>query len=170
MLYHLATHENLFCAAYNKDGFPPFFVDDSGYPLLLWLLTPHRRSPNPFAIDTLYNWKLQRVRGVVENAFGILKQSWRELLLKSELDVAHLPDVILSCCLLHNLLLGQASVEVEVLLEVLSSEGWTEEVPNDDDDVDGLVSNFLDSGADRVTAQDLQFRLGLHLASQCGLL
>jgi hypothetical protein len=33
-LYHLAMHENLFDVHYNMDGFPPFLLGDSGYPLL----------------------------------------------------------------------------------------------------------------------------------------
>jgi hypothetical protein len=33
-LYYLAMHENLFDVHYNMDGFPPFLLGDSGYPLL----------------------------------------------------------------------------------------------------------------------------------------
>lgn len=34
-----------------------------------------------------------------------------------------LPDVILYCCILHNILLGQIPIEVEQLLSILRSEG-----------------------------------------------
>jgi hypothetical protein len=50
----------------------------------------------------LYNRKLRRDRVVLENAFGILKQSFRELLNKTELKVSSLPDIITTYAILHN--------------------------------------------------------------------
>jgi hypothetical protein len=79
-LYYLAMHENLFDVRFSMDGFLPFLLGDSGYPLLPWLMTPHRGHNQPTILESLYNKKLRRGRGVVENAFGILKQTWRELL------------------------------------------------------------------------------------------
>jgi hypothetical protein len=38
----------------------------------------------------------------VENAFGILKQTFRELLVKSDLSITFLLDVISACAILHN--------------------------------------------------------------------
>jgi hypothetical protein len=61
-LYHLATHENLFDAQYNMDGFPPFLFGDSGYPLLPWLITHVRPNCNPSNLESLYNRKLLRER------------------------------------------------------------------------------------------------------------
>jgi len=58
--------------------------------------------------------------------FGV-KQTFRELLVKSDLSVAFLPDVITACALLHNVLLGQSHGDVERLLEVLRTEGLEEE-------------------------------------------
>jgi hypothetical protein len=87
------------------DGFPPYLLGDSGYPFLLWLMTPHRTHCNSTIIESLYNRKLKRGCGIVENAFGILKQTWLELLNKTKLEVTYLPDVITSCAILHNLLL-----------------------------------------------------------------
>jgi len=81
--------------------------------------------------DSLFNKKLRQGRGVVENAFGTLKFTFRELLVKSELQVIFLPDVITCCAILHNTLLGQSHEDVERLLEVLRIEGL-EEDPEDD--------------------------------------
>jgi hypothetical protein len=131
-LYRLATHENLFDVRSTIDGFPPFLLGDSGYPLLPWLMTPHRTHRNPTVVESLYNKKLRRGRCIVENAFGILKQSWRELLQKTELQVTYLPDVITCCAILHNLLLGQTSDDVNRLLSVLQAEGWNEECTDDE--------------------------------------
>jgi hypothetical protein len=69
-------------------------------------MTPHRGHNQPIVLESLYNKKLRWGRGVVENAFGILKQTWRELLHKTELEVMYMPDVSTSCAILHNLFLG----------------------------------------------------------------
>lgn len=132
-LYHRATHQNLFDPAFSQEGFSPYLSADKGYPLLPWLMTPHREVPNrerSYA-DRLYNRKLRKGRSVVEHAFGILKQCFRELGGKSDLHVTFLPDVIVACCLMHNLLLGQFVDDVEQLLEVLQSEGMRWEGRND---------------------------------------
>jgi hypothetical protein len=41
-LYHLAMHNNLFDAWYLVDGFAPYLIGDFGYPLLPWLMVPHK--------------------------------------------------------------------------------------------------------------------------------
>jgi len=60
---------------------------------------------------------------MVENAFGTLKHTFRELLNKSDLHVVFLPDVIVACAILHNMLLGQSHEEVENLLQILKTKG-----------------------------------------------
>jgi hypothetical protein len=105
----------------------------------------------------------------VENAFGILKQTWRELLLKTELEVTYLPDVITACALLHNLLLGQSSNDVERLLGVLQAEGWREE--SEDEDPNGVVVEAVEDVHvwERPQGADLQQSLALYLGAQRGL-
>jgi hypothetical protein len=68
---------------------------------------------------------------VVENAFGILKQAFRELKQFSDLHVTLVPDVVLCCALLHNILLGQSATEVDRLLECLQWEGMVLSVDDD---------------------------------------
>ena len=60
---------------------------------------------------------------MVEYASMILKQCFCELGVKSGLHVTFLPDVIVACYLLHNLLLGQSSKVVKRLLKVLQNNG-----------------------------------------------
>jgi hypothetical protein len=74
-LYYLAMHENLFDVRFSMDGFLPFLLGDSGYPLLPWLMTPHRGHNQPTILESLYNKKLRRGRGVVEKCIGILKHT-----------------------------------------------------------------------------------------------
>ena len=61
----------------------------------------------------------------MENAFGFLKQTYRELRSKSNLHVTFLPDVVVCCAILHNILLKQIHHDVERLLEVLRREANT---------------------------------------------
>ena len=131
-LYHLATHNNFFNEEHGMQGFSPFLLGDSGYPLLPWLMVPHRGGGDLSLAESLFNKKLRKGRCVVENSFGILKSTFRELLTKSDLHVAFLPDVILACAILHNMLLGQSHEDVENLLHVLRAEGLDAEVIHED--------------------------------------
>ena len=95
-------------------------------------MTPYRRgvggADGRSVLDRLYSKRLLRGRSVIENAFGILKQSFRELLDITDLHVTFLPDVVVCCCLLHNVLLGQTPDEVARLLKILQREGALPEV------------------------------------------
>jgi len=115
--------------------------------------------------ESLFNRKLNRGRGVVENAFNILKQTFRELLLKSDLQVIFMPDVIFCCALLHNILLGQTNKEVERLLQVLRIEGLSrEDVPEDVE----LAVEVEPVSDDVALARGIakQCDLGVHMALQ----
>jgi hypothetical protein len=91
-------------------------------------MTPHKGRENSGVVEHFFNRKLRRGRCVVENAFGLLKQTFRELLGKSSLRVTFLPDVILCYAILHNVLLRQSHENVEQFLEVLQLEGFEGEV------------------------------------------
>jgi len=106
-LRYLAMHGNLMIPLVVVDGYSPYLIGDLGYLLLPWLMVPHHRRRDLFVSELLFNKKLRSGRCVVENTFGILKHTFRELLLKSNLYLAFLPDVILACAILHNILLGQ---------------------------------------------------------------
>jgi hypothetical protein len=132
-LYHLAQENTLFDTQFFLPRFAPYLVGDSGYPLLPWLMTPHKGRGNFGILENLFNRKLRRGRCIVENAFGLLKQTFQELLGKSSLRVTFLLDVILCCAILHNVLLGQSNEDVEQLLEVLQVEGFEGEVVDEAD-------------------------------------
>ena len=147
-------------------SFTHYLLGDFGYPLLPWLLVPHKGQGNLPIVQTLFNKKLRRGRGVVENAFGILKQTFHELLVKSDLSVTFLPDVITACALLHNVLLGQCHGDVERLLQVLQTEGLQEE-PLDEQHavVVDAVEAIRDDCAHR-QGNDKRQELGVFLALQ----
>jgi hypothetical protein len=69
--YHRAQQNNLLEARLIMDGFLPFILGDSGYPVLPWLMIPHKNVRNLTITEILFNQRLRRGRCVMENAFGI---------------------------------------------------------------------------------------------------
>jgi hypothetical protein len=115
----MAENKNLFDPYIRIDGFSPYLLGDSGYLLMPWLMVPHLFHCRMSVLESIYNKHLRAGRYVVENAFGILKQTWRELLIKSDQGMTFMPDLIATCCILHNILLGQRPDDVARLLRVL---------------------------------------------------
>jgi hypothetical protein len=67
----------------------------------------------PYILEALYNCWLSYDRSVVENPFEILKKLFKELLQKTNLHILSLPNVVISCCMLHNLILNGIDKNVE---------------------------------------------------------
>jgi hypothetical protein len=115
-LYHRTQQNNMFEAGHVMDGFLSFILGNSGYPVLPWLVMPHKNVMNLTIIEILFNRRLKHGRCVVLNAFGILEQTFCELLVKFDLIVTFLLDVILCCALLYNISLARSRGDVKHLL------------------------------------------------------
>ena len=103
-LFNLASQQTILAPENGVNCFSPYLIEDLGYPLLPWLMIPHKTPPQLSVSEALLNRRLRRGRCVVENAFRILKQSFWELLFNSCLHVTFMHDVVLCCPILHNIL------------------------------------------------------------------
>jgi hypothetical protein len=63
-----------------QDGIPLYVLADKGYPLLNWNMVPFKEDGQPRSLaESYYNKRHRQGRSVVENAFGLLKENWREM-------------------------------------------------------------------------------------------
>ena len=105
-----------------------FLLGDKAYTLTCQMMTPHRRwndnstrwnnrrnnmrnnnsenggdGPRIPRFVTRFNKVHSQTRVVVETAFGALKGRWRRLLHEITLDMEFVPDIVMACCILHNI-------------------------------------------------------------------
>lgn len=71
-------------------------------------MNTHIMRSYPFKLLTnekrIFNYRLSRARRTVENAFGILSSVWRVFSTTILLSPEKVTKVILTCCVLHNML------------------------------------------------------------------
>lgn len=82
---------------------PVFLVGDSTYPLSTWLMKPFPYNTILSNAQKTFNKTLSRARIVSENAFGRLKARWRRLLKQNDMSISNIPNIIMACCILHNM-------------------------------------------------------------------
>lgn len=78
-------------------------IGDPAYPLRNWLMkgfTNHRALTQQ---ERNFNFRLSSARMVVENSFGRLKGRWKCLAKRLDIATASVSDVVLACCVLHNI-------------------------------------------------------------------
>ncbi|XP_011859952.1 PREDICTED: putative nuclease HARBI1 isoform X2 [Vollenhovia emeryi] len=77
-------------------------LGDAAYPIREWLLIPYRDYGNLSDKQRQFNKQFCATRVLIENAFGLLKNRFRQL---TELDLHSVDKIskfIISCCVLHN--------------------------------------------------------------------
>ena len=69
-----------------------------------------------------FNKTLSSARYTVERAFGVLKARWRILLKRLDNRFENIPEVIVSCCILHNFCqeAGEEFDDEEILNRIIS--------------------------------------------------
>lgn len=76
-------------------------------------MVPYRDTGHLTQAQRHFNQKLSSCRIIIENAFGCLKQRFRQLYHFKLRDIVRMVQVIHACCVLHNL----AQIEDLELLE-----------------------------------------------------
>lgn len=118
-LFYKGQYGTLWDHCLSFQGFSPSLLGDRGYPLLPWLMVLHHQHGALSVADRMFNRRLSWRRSVVENTFGIMKLTFRELEGKMDLDVKIVPDVVMWCAILHNVLLNQSEEAIERLFGVI---------------------------------------------------
>ncbi|XP_036332293.1 putative nuclease HARBI1 [Rhagoletis pomonella] len=78
-------------------------LGDAAYPLREYLLTPFRDYGSLSESEKLFNLKFCQTRVKIENAFGVLKSRFRQLMRLDFHDVEVMAKFIIACCALHNI-------------------------------------------------------------------
>jgi hypothetical protein len=101
---------------------PYVILGDQGYPLKDYLMRPYGTDNAAFCPEiAAYNYRHSRARRTVECAFGILVSKWR--CLKTELQVLpeHVDKLVLTACLLHNLIIDKEGIDEVAVQKITSS-------------------------------------------------
>ena len=122
----------------DKKLLPPskFSLGDAAYPLMPNLLTPFKDYGNLSQVQKHYNYKHSSTRMVVERAYSQLAGRMR-CLRCVDLDVQRVPDLVLTCCIVHNVYILEGDVLEENDLHSDDDDS------DDEDDLQGQSDNQL---------------------------
>lgn len=84
-------------------------LGDLGYPLKVWCMTAYKRTRPLTEDEKKFNLLLSKCRSSVERAFRLLKCRFRRLKLVENSDVAFIAQMIITCCILHNVCIGDVN-------------------------------------------------------------
>ena len=82
---------------------PYVIVADAASPLTIYSIKPYSQK-NLLGSRRIFNYRLSRARRTLENVFGVLSNQFRILLARIHLKPEITSEVVVTCCLLHNLL------------------------------------------------------------------
>lgn len=82
------------------------------------MLIPHKNDGRQHSIlEQLFDKQHRRARSVVKNAFGMMKEGWRELLAKTDMHVSIVLNMFVWCYILYNLIIKKdCEVNVDELV------------------------------------------------------
>lgn len=122
-------------------------LGDAAYPLRKYLITPYRNYGKLTEQQKNFNYKFSACRVKIENAFGLLKSRFRQLIRLDFNTVRRSSQFIIACCVLHNLCIINADnlddleeVDVENAIQM---ENNFEEVNRNNDRIAAEVKRDL---------------------------
>ncbi|XP_062867721.1 uncharacterized protein LOC134330491 [Trichomycterus rosablanca] len=87
-----------------------FIIGDASYPAQSWLVTPFTDADGGGGLSEqqlIFNARISGVKGAVDTAFSRLRGRWRCLLKRNNCDVEFATQMVVACCVLHNLCEGR---------------------------------------------------------------
>ncbi|CAN7948047.1 unnamed protein product [Ixodes pacificus] len=93
-------------------------LGDAAYPITEHVLTPFKKYGGMTKAKSTYNRRHAATRVIIENAFGLLKQRFRQLRYVEFTTVDKITQLIVGCCVLHNICMDAGDVSVDDLLTV----------------------------------------------------
>lgn len=84
----------------NSAASTTFVLADSGYGAAPWVLVPYQAPSTP--AQTYFNSIYAKERVIIERCFGQLKRRFPALHYKLRVHLSRVPEMIISCCVLHN--------------------------------------------------------------------
>ena len=87
----------------NEVSIPLYLISDSAYFFQTWLMKPFTHGTVLTAQQKTFNYRICRVRIVVENSYGRLKARWRRLMKRNDMNIDNIPHAIIAACILHNI-------------------------------------------------------------------
>ena len=81
----------------------PLLLGDGAYPPATWNVKPYPYNLQLTAAQKKFNKNLSGARSTVERGFGLLKGRWRCLLKRLDNELKNIPNIIITCCVLHNI-------------------------------------------------------------------
>ena len=101
---------------------PYVILGDQGYPLKKYLMRPYATGNEPVPREIqIYNYRHSRARRTLECAFGILVSKWRCLKTELQVEPERVDKLVVTVCLLHNILLDKEGIDEGTLQKVISS-------------------------------------------------
>ncbi|XP_064479291.1 uncharacterized protein LOC135392513 [Ornithodoros turicata] len=88
---------------------PYYFVADEAFPLKPYLMRPFPRQRLSTCEHKVFNYRLGRARGVIENTFGIMASRWRILRRPFKASSSNVDNYIKAIVCLHNFLMHHSS-------------------------------------------------------------
>lgn len=102
---------------------PFIFLGDEAFPILENLLKPYPRAQSLHdRTKAIFNYRLSRARRIVENAFGLLTQSFRIFTTPIHLEVHLIEDLITVACIIHNLIIEEKGIPNSVDIDSVTSD------------------------------------------------
>lgn len=95
-----------------SNGLPYVFIGDGAFKLTENFMKPYGKRSLTLE-ERVFNYRLSRPRGIIENTYGIFSMRFLVLKTKIPLKLSTVKDVVLSCCIIHNILCGSRRIRDE---------------------------------------------------------